>query len=39
MAVISVCQTVRNLFVVRLTQQSVEAVVEAGAKAKVSCVA
>lgn len=34
-----VCQTVRRLFAVRLAQQSVEAVVEAGAEAEVSGVA
>lgn len=39
LAVVRVGQTVRGLFVVRLTQQGVEAVVQAGAQAHVSGVA
>lgn len=35
-AVVWVCQTTRRLFAVRLAQQRVEAVVEAGAEAVVS---
>lgn len=37
--VVWVCETIRGLFVVRLTQQGVEAVVQAGTEANISSIA
>lgn len=39
LGVVWVCETIRGLFVVRLTQQGVEAIVQTGTEANISGVA